>query len=112
LSGIAVALVTLVLLLVVVVSVARGVNLQSSQVVGLLATVGTLAALLVSLLRTGQVASGVGQVKEQVAEVQATVTNHVETHQTLTDDELDARIEAALARRGLGGPPPAKGGST
>ena len=78
--GGAVAIVTAVLLSVVAISVYKGVSLSSAQLVGLLATVGTLIGILVNLLGTGAVAAVTKDVHTLAAETNDKVNGHLEAH--------------------------------
>jgi len=82
-SAVAIALVVLVMLLVVLLSVYRGLALNSPQMVGLLATVATLASIIVNLLRTNQVAT-------KQNELVGKINGHLEHHEALADIVTEA----------------------
>ena len=82
----AIAVVLVVLLLVIGISLYRGVS--EAQVVPLLSVVGTLVALLVGLFGT-QAMSG------QVADVQQKVNGHLDAHQ-VQSDQMQALVDQHL----------------
>jgi hypothetical protein len=102
----AVALVAVVLLAVIGLAVARGANINSSQLLGLLAFVGTLIGLLANLLATGQVSGTLRIVGSQLQDVQDKVNGHLEKHVGHTDAQvkllIDQRIEEHKADPGAG----------
>ena len=131
LTGIAVAAVLVVLLLVLGISLYRGVS--EPQIVGLASVVATLVALLVALLGSGAavvsitgVQKQVGDVQGQVADVQQKVNGHLDAHkgqaqqmQTLVDQHLqdvqaliDRRLKELGLTQGQGVDQVEKGGST
>lgn len=81
--GGAVAVVTTALLLVVALSISRGESLSSTQLVGLLATVGTLVGIIVNLLGTGAVASVARDTNALAAETRDKVNGHLDAHMAL-----------------------------
>lgn len=119
-TGIAVALVLIVLLVVIGISLYRGIS--EPQIVGLATVVATLVALLVALLGSGAavvsitgVDQKVGSVQGQVADVQAKVNGHLDAHQVQNEhmqDVVDKHlvdvtelIDRRLSELGLVPPP-------
>lgn len=108
LTALAIAVVLVALLAVVGISVARGTDINSSQLIGLLAFVGTLVALLVSLINGAATMSRTVEQAEVLSDVQRKVNGHLEQHLGHTDGQIEQIVDIVLARRL--GPPPAAGG--
>lgn len=89
-SAIAVSFVVIVIAITIGISVYRGIGIGSPQLVPLLATVGTLTALVVSLLRTGQVAAS-------SARTEQLVNGHLAQHVGHTDEKINQMIDQRVA---------------
>lgn len=109
LTAFAVAVVLAVLLSVIGIALARGTDISSSQVLGLLAFVGTLVGILVSLLQGNANAAATHAQEQTLARVEDKVNGHLDRHLGHSDEQIQAMIEERIARR-LGPPPPAQGG--
>jgi hypothetical protein len=90
----AIAVALLALLAVIGIAIARGLDITSSQLIGLLAFVGTLVALLANLLGTSQVASQLGDVQEKV-------NGHLSRHVGHSDAEVAKLVDERLRQHGL-----------
>lgn len=104
LTAAAVAVVLMVLLAVVGIAVARGTDVNSSQLIGLLAFVGTLVGLLVSLINGGAAAAAAQTQGTVLTEVRDKVNGHLERHLGHTDDQVRAIVDEQLQQR-LASPP-------
>lgn len=109
LTATAVAIVLAALLAVIAISVARGTDINSSQLIGLLAFVATLVGLLVSLINGSVNAHATQEQGTVLTDVQRKVNGHLEAHLGHTDAEVRAIVAEQLERR-LGPPPGATGG--
>lgn len=109
LTAAAVAIVLVVLLAVIGIAIARGTDVNSSQLIGLLAFVGTLVGLMVSLVNGSATAAATAKQGEVIDDVKQLVNGHLRAHIGHTDEQLAAMIDEHLQRR-LGPPPTAPGG--
>lgn len=96
LTAIAIAIVLAVLLLVVGVSLYRGVT--GPEITGLLAAVGTLVGIIVALVGTRSNAGTLADVKDKV-------NGHLQAHIGHTDQQVNTLVDQRLAAHGLAPPP-------
>jgi hypothetical protein len=109
LTMMAIAIVLAVLLTVVGIAVARGTDINSSQVIGLLAFVGTLVGLLASLVNGSATAAATQDQAKVLTDVQQKVNGHLERHLGHSDEGVREIVEEVLQQR-LGPPPAGAGG--
>lgn len=108
--AVCIALALAVLGAVVLLTVARGVPLDSQRLIGLLLAVGTLVSVLGNLLGTRQVAGDVRSVKAVAEDTQAKVNGHVDAHLGHTDQEVRQIVHEQLGELGVAPPPGPQGG--
>lgn len=97
----AIALVLVMLLTVIALAIARGTDISSSQLIGLLSFVGTLIALLATLLGVNHVTGAVEGVGGKLGEVRDLVNGHLRAHMGHSDLEIQALIDQRLSKYGV-----------
>jgi uncharacterized membrane protein YgaE (UPF0421/DUF939 family) len=109
LTAAAIAIVLVVLLAVVGIAVARGTDINSSQLLGLLSFVGILVGLVVSLVNGSATAAATQDQAKVLTDVQEKVNGHLERHLGHTDQGVREIVDEMLQQR-LGPPPAGAGG--
>lgn len=90
-----------VLLAVLGISIYRGVSLNSSQLIGLLAAVGTLVALISNLIGTNVVATRVQATHAVAVDTQQKINGHMEEHIGHTDAQINTMVDRRLEEKGI-----------
>jgi hypothetical protein len=97
----AIALVLVMLLVVIGLAIYRGADITSSQLIGLFSFVGTLVALLATLLGVNHVTGAVENIGGTLTVVKELVNGHLKAHIGHSDEEITELIDARLTEYGV-----------